>query len=300
MRVDPQFIQGIVGALGRNAAQQQQVSIDISTGVSVNNLSDNPIAAAQDFLLRSEQSVNDNFVQTATSASGNLQVADTALGSVVTQITKAITLATEGNNGTLNSSDRISIANQLSGVRQEILSMANSNYQGQYLFGGSKSSTQPFSLNNATTPATVVYAGDGVQNTLQSSSGQKYILNLPGNQVFGSGTSGILATLSNLISEFSSGSSSAASIADGTALSTDLQTVSQQRVVLDNSLSALQSSNTYTQNQTTQLQSAENNLIQTNTAEAASQLSSITTQHAALTDIIASLDQQPTLFDVLK
>lgn len=300
MRVDPQYIQGLVGALNQNTAAQQQYSVDISTGVSVNNLSDNPVAAAQDFLLRSEQSTNDNFVQTATGISGTLQVADTALGGVVTQITQAISLATEGNNGTLNAGDRTSIANQLSGIRDEILSLANSNYQGQYLFSGSKTSTQPFSLDTSTSPATVVYSGDTVQNTLAGPSGQNFTLNLPGSQVFGSGTTGVLATLSNLISEFSSGSASSASIADATALSTDLQTVSQQRVILDNSLSALQSSNTYTQDQTTQLQSAENSLIQTNMAQAASQLSSTETQNTALMDILASLDQQSTLFNVLK
>ncbi|MGC1781846.1 MAG: flagellar hook-associated protein FlgL [Acidobacteriaceae bacterium] len=297
MRVDPQYIQGLVGALNQNTAAQQQASIDISTGVSVNSISDNPVAAAQDFLLRSEESANDNFVQTATGVSGALQVTDTALGSVVTQITQAISLATEGNNGTLNASDLQSIANQLSGVQSEILSLANTNYQGQYLFSGSKTSTQPFSLDTSTSPATTVYSGDGVQTTLTSPSGQNFTMNLPGSQVFGSGSTGILSTLSNLIAEFSSGS---ASIADGTALSTDLQTVSQQRVILDNSLSALQASSTYTQNQTTQLQSAENNLIQTNTAQAATQLSATETQQTALMDMIASLDQQGTLFNALK
>ncbi len=300
MRVDPQYIHGLVGALNQNTAAQQQAGIEISTGVSVNSLSDNPVAAAQDFLLRSEVSTNDNFVQTATGVSGALQVTDTAMGSVVTQITKAISLATAGNNGTLNAGDLNSIANQLSGVRNEILSLANTNYQGQYLFSGSKTSTQPFSLDTSTSPATTVYSGDAVQNTLTSPSGQNFTLNLPGSQVFGSGSTGILSTLSNLISEFSSGSASSASISDVTALSADLQTVSQQRVILDNSLSGLQASNTYTQNQTTQLQSAEDNLIQTNTAQVATQLSSTETRQTALMDMIASLDQQGTLFNVLK
>lgn len=300
MRIDPQYIQGLVGALNQNTAEQQLYSTEVSTGVTVNSLSDNPAAAAQDFLLRSEQSANDNFVQTASGVTGTLQVADTALGSVVTQVTQAISLATEANNGTLNSSNRISIANQLSGVRDEILSLANTNYQGQYLFAGSQTSTQPFSLDTTTSPATVVYSGDTVQSTVQSPSGQSYRLNLPGSQVFGSGSTGVLATLNNLIAEFSSGSSSSASISDTTALSTDLQTVSQQRVILDNSLSALQASSTYTQSQTTQLQSVEDSLIQTNTAQAASQLSSADTQRTALMDMIASLDQQGTLFNVLK
>jgi flagellar hook-associated protein 3 FlgL len=286
-----------VSAANQNSANQQKYSTEIATGVSVNSLSDNPGAAAQDFLLRSEINTNDNFVQTASSVTGALQVTDTALGSVVTQITQAISLATEGNNGTLNASDLGSIANQLSGVRSEILSLANTSYQGQFVFAGSQTSTQPFSLDTSTTPTTVVYAGDSLQNTIQSPSGQSFPLNVPGSQIFGSGTTGILSTLNNLIASYSAGN---ADIPDTTALTTDLQGISQKRVIIDNSISGLQSASTYTQNQSTQLQAVQDSLIQADTAQVATQLSSSETQATALLDTIAGLEQEPTLFSVLK
>ncbi len=297
MRIDPQYIQNLVSAANQNSANQQKYSTEIATGVSVNSLSDNPGAAAQDFLLRSEINTNDNFVQTASSVTGALQVTDTALGSVVTQITQAISLATEGNNGTLNASDLGSIANQLSGVRSEILSLANTSYQGQFVFAGSQTSTQPFSLDTSTTPTTVVYAGDSLQNTIQSPSGQSFPLNVPGSQIFGSGTTGILSTLNNLIASYSAGN---ADIPDTTALTTDLQGISQKRVIIDNSISGLQSASTYTQNQSTQLQAVQDSLIQADTAQVATQLSSSETQATALLDTIAGLEQEPTLFSVLK
>ncbi len=297
MRIDPQYIQNLVSAANQNSANQQTYSTEIATGVSVNSLSDNPSAASQDFLLRSEISSNDNFVQTASGVTGALQVTDTALGSVVTQITLAISLATEGNNGTLNASDLASIANQLTGVQSEILSLANTSYQGQYVFAGSQTSTQPFSLDTSTTPATVVYSGDSMQTTIQSPSGQGFPLNVPGNQIFGSGSTGILVTLSNLIASYSAGN---ADIVDTTALNTDLQGISQQRVIIDNSITGLRSASTYTQNQTTQLQAVQDTLIQANTAQVATQLSTSETQGTALLDTIAGLEQEPTLFTVLK
>ena len=297
MRINPQYIQGLVSAANQNSVNQQKYSTEIATGVSVNSLSDNPSAAAQDFLLRSEISSNDNFVQTASGVSGALQVTDTALGSVVTQITQAISLATEGNNGTLNASDLSSIANQLTGVRSEILSLANTSYQGQFVFAGSQTSTQPFSLDTSSTPATVVYSGDSLQTAIQSPSGQSFPLNVPGNQIFGSGSSGILSTLNNLIASFSAGN---ADLPDTTALNTDLQGISQQRVIIDNSISGLQSASTYTQNQTTQLQSVQDSLIQADTAQVATQLSTSETQGTALLDTIAGLEQLPTLFTILK
>jgi flagellar hook-associated protein 3 FlgL len=297
MRIDPQYIQGLVTAADQNSANQQKYSTEIATGVSVNSLSDNPSAASQDFLLRSEISSNDNFVRTASGVTGALQVTDTALGSVVSQITQAISLATEGNNGTLNAGDLASIANQLTGVRSEIISLANTSYQGQFVFSGSQTSTQPFSLDTSTTPATVTYSGDSLQTKIQSPSGQSFPLNVPGNRIFGSGATGILSTLNNLIASFSAGN---ADIPDTTALNTDLQGISQQRVIIDNSITGLQSASTYTQNQTTQLQSVQNSLIQADTAQVATQLSRSETQGTALLDTIAGLEQQPTLFSILR
>ena len=122
-------------------------------------------------------------------------------------------------------------------------------------------------------------------------------MNVSGSQIFGSGGTGILSTLNNLISSFSSGN---ADIADTTALNTDLQGISQQRVIIDNSISGLQSAASTHKNQTTQLQSLQDSLIQADTAQVATQLSTSETQGTALLDTIAGLEQQPTLFTILK
>ncbi|MGC9291477.1 MAG: flagellar hook-associated protein FlgL [Acidobacteriaceae bacterium] len=299
MQIDPNFVQGLVSAVNQTQANEQTYTNEISTGVSVNNLSDNPVAAAQDYLLRSEISVNDSFVQSASTLESQMQVTDTALGSVVTQLTSAISLATEGNNGTLSTSNVQAIANQLSGIQNEILSLANTSYQGQYVFGGSKTQTAPFSLNTGTSPATVNYYGDGDIIYAVTPSGQKIQVNLAGDQVFGSGSSGVLASLGAVIHDLSTGAGTSTVATDIANLSGSLQTVSNQRVILDNGLSSLQSTSTYTQGQTAQLQSAEDAVVQTNTAQVATDLSQTETQYTSLLDMIASLDAQPTLFKVL-
>ncbi|HYK34540.1 hypothetical protein [Alloacidobacterium sp.] len=53
-------------------------------------------------------------------------------------MTQALSLATEGNNGTLNASDLKSIATQISGIRDEVLSLANTTYMNRYIFAGSQ------------------------------------------------------------------------------------------------------------------------------------------------------------------
>ncbi len=298
MRIDPNFVHNLVSAVNQTAANQQTYTNEISTGVSVNSLSDNPAAASQDYLLRTEISTNDSFVQSASTLGSQMQVTDTALASVVTQLTSAISLATEGNNGTLNAQNVAAVTSQISGIRDEIVSLANSSYQGQYLFSGSQSQTQPFSMGAGTPPA-VVYSGDSTVTSTVTPNGQTIQTNLPGNAVFGSGSTGVLATLNNIINDFTTGASASVVATDIANLSTGLQNVSQQRVILDNGMTRLQASSTYAQSETTQLQASQNAVIQSNPTLLATELSQTTTQHTSLIDMIANLDSQPTLFSLL-
>lgn len=107
-------------------------------------------------------------------------------------------------------------------------------------------------------------------------------------------------TLNDLIADFASGTPAASSVTDLENLNTALNYVSQQRVVLDDSITRLTAAGNYNSSQSTQLASAQDALIQTNTAQAASQLSSAETQQASLTQVIAAIDQQGTLFSYLQ
>jgi hypothetical protein len=77
------------------------------------------------------------------------------------------------NNGTMNSSNVKSISNQISGILDEVTTLANTSYQGQYIFAGGQTSTAPFSTSTATSPAVTTYNGDEDINYLQMPNGQR-------------------------------------------------------------------------------------------------------------------------------
>ncbi len=299
MRVNPNYVTNIVGSLNQVTANEQTLTEELSTGVSVNSPSDNPVAAGQNVLLTSQLNADDTFSQTATSVESMLQVGDSALGNVVSQLTSALSLATEATNGTLSASNEQSISAQLTGIRDEVMSLANSSYMGQYIFAGSQGSTAPFALDTTTSPLTVTYSGDAQVSYVQTPTGQNIQTNLPGDQIFIAGPN-VLGTLNSLISDFSSGTASASSATDLSQLSSALNYVSQQRVTLDDSLTRLTAAGNYDTAESTQLQSAQDSLIQANTAQVATQLSSAETQQSALTQVVAALEKQGTLFNVLQ
>lgn len=300
MRVNPNYVANVVSSLNQVTANEQTLTQELSTGVTVNALSDNPAAAGQNVLLTSQLNTDDTFSQTASSVESMLQVSDSVLGNVVTQLTSAVSLATQAGDGTLSTSNKQSIAEQLTGIRDEVLSLANSTYLGQYIFAGSKGGAAPFSINTTTSPATVTYSGDSNISYVQTPSGQKIQTNVPGDQIFTAAGADVLGTLNNLISDISSGNSATATAADLTSLSTALSYVSQQRVTIDDSITRITAAGNFNSSESVQLKAAQNSLIQTDTAKVASQLSAAETQQAALTQIIAAIDKQGTLFNELQ
>lgn len=297
MRVDPFFVSNLVGSLDQTQANQQQLTAQLSSGVRVNSLSQDPVASGENVLLLNQMQRDDSFTQSSSLVQGQLQISDSALGSVVSQLTSAISLATSANNGTLNASNLKSISNQIAGIRDEVLALANTSYQGQYIFAGGQTSTVPFTLSSATSPATVTYNGDSDLNTLDTPNGQSIQLNVPGDQIFdAAGTNSVFVALNNLIADFASGTASSSAVSDTLALGTALNYVSQQRVVVDNSLSRLNSATDTATREKTQLTVAQTNLMQADVAQVATQLSLSETQEAALESVISQLGSN-SLFD---
>lgn len=298
MRVNPQYMTGLVNSLDASSAAEAQMTQELASGSRVNSLSDDPVAAGENVLLSAQIASDDSFSQTASTTQSMLQVTDSALSTVVSQLTSAISLATEANNGTLNAGDVQSISNQLAGIRDEVVSMANTNYLGKYVFSGSLGSTAPYALDTTVSPAVATYEGDADVEYLQTPNGQKIQLNVPGSQIFSAPGSDVLGTLNQLVADFATGTPSATAVADTEALGTAVGYVSQQRVLLDNSISRLTAAENYSQSEGTQLESAQTTLLQADVGQVATQLSTAETQQAALSQVIATLGKQSLFNDL--
>lgn len=292
MQVDPFFTSSLTASLNNVQARQQQLSGELSSGMRVNSLSDDPAAAGQNVMLLNKIQQDDTFTQTASSVKGQLQVADSALGSVVTELTSAIQLATSANNGTSNSSNVQSVSSQLSGILAEVESLANTSYQGTYIFAGTSNSSAPFNTSSGSSPNVTTYSGDSNINYVETPGGSQIQINVPGNQLFlGSGDKSVFGALNSLIADYSSGTvNTTQAVSDTEALNTALNYLSQQRVTIDNSINQLTAASGAATSDQTQLTAAQTNLMQADVAQISTQLSLSETQQTALESVIAQLD----------
>lgn len=299
MRADPTYFNTVVLSLNNAMKNSNDLAAELSSSLRVGSLSDDPSAATQSLRLDGKIAGIDTFVQTASGVSSRLQMMDSTLGEVVSQVTSAISLAVGAANGTLNNANLDSIAQEVASIRDNVLALANSSYQGSFLFSGSQGTTTPFSLDTTTTPATTNYQGDTNVQTIVTPGGQKIQISLPGSSIFGSGSSGVLGVLNQLVSDLTSGAPTASISADSSALTSALGTVSTERSFLNNSLSTIKSTSTYAQTQEAQLKVQQGALVSADPAAVATDLKASQTQYQALLSVITAL-QQNNLFSRLQ
>ena len=63
MRVDPSYITNLVGSLDQAQATEQQLTSELSSGVRVTSLSQDPVASGENVLLLSQIQQDDSITQ---------------------------------------------------------------------------------------------------------------------------------------------------------------------------------------------------------------------------------------------
>ena len=158
----------------------------ISTGKRVTKPSDDPISASQAVNVSQTQNKDAQFALAQSFASQSLSNEENALSSVSDCIQTALTQVIYGATGTLNDDDRASIATQLTGIRNQLVNLANTqDSNGRYIFAGYKTQQPPF-VNDG---GKVVYQGGEDAISQKVSSQRTMTIGHPGSQVFMSLTS---------------------------------------------------------------------------------------------------------------
>jgi flagellar hook-associated protein 3 FlgL len=278
MRIDPNLVPEILSDLQTSQVSLNTALEQVSTGKSVSVPSDNSTAAAEMVQNTIETGDVDQYTKNISSVQSTVQSASSALSSVVTSLTQAVSLGTEGANGTNSSADLQALAQQVQGILSSVVSLANTSVGGAYLFGGTGTAT-PYTADSSS-PTGYTYNGNNDSNSVQVGDDTSIQVDLPGSQIFSSSSNNVLGALSSLVTALQGGTSS--QIATATAsVDSAIGFVGQQQVFYGNAEQQLTSQGTYLQQDTVSLASQENNLIGVDEATAATNLSQAETDNSA-------------------
>jgi len=168
-----------LGDVQSNLAKTQE---QLSTGLQIVKPSDAPDKAALVTRLQSELSRQTGYQDTLKTVNVRLTSEETALKNTSDVMARIKELAVQAASDTLGDQDRQGIALEISTLRDQVLSLANSqDSNGNYLFSGSRTSQPAFS-KDAT--GHIMYQGDQARMKVNVGDSRQMNLNMPGTDAF--------------------------------------------------------------------------------------------------------------------
>lgn len=170
-----------VAALSQQQAQLLKTQQQVATGRRVMTPADDPVAAARALDIAQSDAMNTQYASNRNAARHTLSLAESTLQSVTSLLQDVRTAVVGAGNGSLNNSDRKTIATELNGRLQELVGLANStDGLGNYLFAGYQSKNQPF----MDTPAGMGYFGDDGLRMMQVGASRQMSATDSGADIF--------------------------------------------------------------------------------------------------------------------
>ena len=165
MRVANKTIYDIIKFnLGTITEELNKANKIVSTGKRITDLSDDPVGITQALDIKSTLSNIEQLERNINFGKPWLNSAESALSSVQNLISDARALCVEMATATKGAVERASAANTIQNTIDEIISLANTEVNGRYIFAGTNTGTAPFnedgSYNGNNNPFTIKIGRD--------------------------------------------------------------------------------------------------------------------------------------------
>ena len=164
--------------LQTNLSRIQGTQERLSSGKAISRPSDAPSGTGAALLHRSQIGRDQQLLRNADDGLGWLSSADTALQDINGATGRVRELLISANNGSLAPTAREAIALEIEGLRDQLMAVANTEYLGRPIFGGTTSGGQAYDASGA-------FVGDQQPVSRSVRPGVAVQVNVTGPAVFG-------------------------------------------------------------------------------------------------------------------
>jgi flagellar hook-associated protein 3 FlgL len=232
----------LVNQLSQLSAQQYTIQNQVSTGLSVQAPSDNPAAMENTLDYQAQNAAQTQYSSNISTLQSRANSVYSVLQSLQTITSRAGEIATSAGNATSSQSTLNNYADEVNQLINQVVNAANTKdpSTGQYLFGGTASSTAPFTTTtDANGDVTAVtYNGNSSVNQAQIGAGMTATADVPGANTGSSGVHGLITDsqsgadlinhLVSLRNNLTAGNTAAITATDNTDLQKDENNVAYQ------------------------------------------------------------------------
>jgi flagellar hook-associated protein 3 FlgL len=191
--------------------QLSTTSEEMSTGLSINQPSDNPYGASLAVSLNTDLSGLSAYSNNVNDGTAWTSAASTALDNVQSMVQRVQELVVQASNGTESASDLQATGDEVSQLKDAIKQEANTQYNGQYIFSGTATGTEPYSSSTGD-----VFQGNTSSVNREVGPNSSVPVNADISSLLGSGSSAadgkLLDTLTQISNDLSGGTT--ADVAD--------------------------------------------------------------------------------------
>jgi flagellar hook-associated protein 3 len=167
----------VVRNLSLSLDKYMRLQTMMSSGKRITCPSDDPVGVTQDLGYRSSLSDMEQFQKNINFGKTWLSTSENSLTQIANLVTEAKDLAAQLANDTYTDTARQSAIEEVDSIIQQIVDLANVQYQGRYVFSGHRTLSQAFSLSGNG----IVYNGDDGLIQIETEAGTKMEVNIPGS-----------------------------------------------------------------------------------------------------------------------
>jgi flagellar hook-associated protein 3 FlgL len=142
-----------VSDMRRNLSNMQTIQQQMTTGKVINKPSDDPFKAARIMQLNSDIDANTQYNTNITDMSNWMDTTDTSMGQIGNSLQRVRELLVSAGNGAYGPTEKKAIKDEINSKMGEISQILNTNFDGKYIFGGSRGSAKPVTVIDDTANA---------------------------------------------------------------------------------------------------------------------------------------------------
>lgn len=167
--------------LNNTQSKFNKLTQQITSGDRITSTIEDPVAARGIIKANKELNNIDEYTKNIELADNELSTIDTTLKSINDQLSRAYDLAMQVSNGTLGEEQITAYQQELDSIIDNVTRLSNTQYDNQYLFSGTKTTTPPYEVG----ANGLEYAGNSEARYAITGENKTEQINLIGKDYFG-------------------------------------------------------------------------------------------------------------------
>ncbi len=164
--------------------RMEKAQRQISTGLRVSSISDEPDSVSTLLQARADSASNDQILSNLALVKTETDTGEQALQSAVSLAERARVLASQGVTATATPESRQALASDVGSIMEQMVGLARTSVGGRYIFSGDSDQKVPYTIDLTANPPVSVYAGSAATRQIQHPDGTRFSIGKSAQEIF--------------------------------------------------------------------------------------------------------------------